>query len=1179
MGKYNRFWVKVTDSILWGCLAGLLLLFPVMTYLMQPAADLKQQSILKNIHDQKAILNTIRGEVALLSTTYMDNPREVLLDLLNQYSISIQTVKNDLNTIPRDIQDVREQWLVYFRQQDDFRNLILTISSQASRYVNLVSKSENVLSASQQSLKMLSLPETERLKYEALLSEGLFYNLRYVALPDRDGAYEMKHYLEKMQTILSDAGPEVKNIFGQVNRHQVSLRVSVENLQDSSTLLMTMPVFHELEAFEVIFEGWLAKARQQQNDSRWAMLAVITLLMIVVVIIMWRLRSFRQRLELSNMRLRAFKHALDEHAIVSITDPKGRITYVNRQFLDISGYEEQELLGQNHRIINSGVHPKGFFSELWGSVFDNKVWHGDVCNRSKSGNLYWVHATVVPIYDDEGHLASVISVRTDITDQKLIEKELSAQKERAERANQAKSNFLANMSHEIRTPMNAVIGMSHLARQCSQDDKVNGYVDKIQSAAQNLLAIINDILDFSKIEAGKLEVERIPFRLDNVMNNLADVAGIKAAENGLPLIFDIQHDIPSYYLGDPMRLGQVLLNLVNNAIKFTDSGDIHIGASLLCRTGNRVELRFSVKDTGIGLTAEEQQRLFKAFSQADTSTTRRYGGTGLGLAICKQLVELMEGEISVYSEPGKGSEFFFTIKADLHYVPEQEKPDLRSVRVLCIDDDKAARDCMLGILDSIGLNATGETSAPDGLNRLVNTDAMDEPPFDVVLVDWKMPVMDGFMVAQSIRNNSSLIRQPVIILVTGHGGEDLQSKIDPALIDAVLLKPVSGSHLLDTIQECLIQQRKSASGSSISHMFRDGDEINALLGAKVLIAEDNRINQEVIAGLLEPYGLELTLVGNGRDAVNAVQNQQFDLIMMDIQMPQLDGFQATEQILAMRLPKVPPVIAMTAHAMKEDIEQCLAQGMNDHIAKPVDPDVLKRILVKWIEPRVISGLVPIESKKSPEPFSIRGVDLNIALRSAADNPKLLKRLMKQFAEDYAQGIQPALDYMAEGNWVELERWLHTLKGTSATLGMTAIAEETRKTELIFQNNKLPGNHDLQLLTGMLVTMVNNVLSFVSDQEVIAEAASEQKAILDDIFRNAMMPLGQSDVNPEEIKSRVHEIRSMLTDGDAEVLDKVPELMELLQNDEQLLQHGADLMELVDSFEFDQALELLTQFEK
>ncbi|MBB1487390.1 hybrid sensor histidine kinase/response regulator [Oceanospirillum sediminis] len=1182
MIKSNAFWVRITDSILWISLSGLFLLFPLMAYLLQPSSDVRQDVIFESIHDQKELINAMRREVALLSRGYRDNPGDNFLDLFNQYEVSVKEIDHELRSIIKEIPEVREQWKLYRGQQQAFQQLILDISSMTASFALLVSQTGQVFVSAEEQLKATGLSAMALQEYKILLSGILFHNLRYVALPDAAGAFELKNYLDKVDAGLKMSPGAVQSVFNAVKLHHLRLRDTVEDMQDASDVLLALPLYLELEEFENRFESWVRIARKNQNDSRWAMLAVISLLIVIVVIILWRLRVFRRRLEVSNIRLRAFKDAMDEHAIVSITDPKGRITYVNKKFEDISGFSAEELLGKTHKVINSGVHPGGFFGELWQSALSDKVWHGEVCNRAKSGKLYWVNATVVPIYDHKKRMVSIVSVRTDISDQKLIEKELLAERDKAKQASDAKSSFLANMSHEIRTPMNAIIGMSHLAKQVSVDDRVNSYIDKIQLSSQNLLSIINDILDFSKIEAGKMDVERIPFRLDNVLNNLADVARVKAEEKSLPLIFDIDGALPAYFEGDPLRLGQVLLNLVNNAIKFTDSGEIRISASLLRQTGNQAELRFSVQDSGIGLSQEAQQRLFKAFSQADASTTRQYGGTGLGLAICKQLVELMGGQINVFSESGKGSEFFFTIKADIHHLPEEEKPALDTIRVLIIDDESVAVEACVELLNSINIDAVGETNSPDGLNRLVNAELVGEAPFDVVLVDWQMPVMDGFQVAQSIRNNSSLTQQPAIILITGHGGEDLQQKINPEFIDAVLLKPVSGSHLADSIQECLIRQNRvrGSGNGSIRHMFREGDEINALLGAKILIAEDNLINQEVITGLLEPYGLDLTLVDNGRDAVNAVQQQQYDLIMMDIQMPQLDGLQATLQIHEMQLPKTPPIIAMTAHAMQEDIVQCMSHGMNDHIAKPIDPDLLKEKLIQWIEPRVISGELESENgaeKGSSLPCAVEGVDLAIAMRSVAGNAELLIRLMKQFCDDYSEGITPARQYMAQGEWSDLKRWLHTLKGTSSTLGMSLIAENVKIVELMLVNNKLPGDHDLTALAEVLSATVNSVITCINEKgfdngQYKATAPDER------LFMQSIQPM-QSTNDPEKIKNLIQAIRVMLEEGDAEVLDKVPELMEQVQDNDTLMQHGVTLMELVESYEFDQALELLALFER
>ena len=1216
MAVSDSVWVKVTDSVLWICLASLLLLFPVMMYLLLPAENLNQQKVQDEIRLQKELLHTMRQDVALINRSNQEVSEERLRLKLNQYVDSILVVDNSLNEIQKSIPLVRTAWHHYQNEQDEFRNLMLDLAVQLEAYGQALNQMQSTFSHAQTALshsmhsvsskldpegqtfsgqqqEVLSSEEislSRQAEYQQMLNDLMFYSLRFAALPDNDTEKKLSIYLDQLKIEQEVSYSEAfKSVFGKTLRDVGDLLDRVRRLRTTAQSSTDLAIYYQLSHFEQQFENWLAGVQSQQRKSRWVMLGAIMLLVVIIVIILWRLRRFKFHLVKSNVKLESFKQALDYHAIVSITDPQGRIRYVNEKFLDISGFREEELIGKNHRIINSGMHPKGFFAGLWHTVLEHRVWHGDVCNRKKDGSLYWVHATVVPILSPTGELDSIISIRTDITEQKLVEKALSAEKEKAEVANQAKSDFLANMSHEIRTPMNAVIGMSHLARQSSKDRQVNGYIDKIQYSAQNLLSIINDILDFSKIEAGKMNVESVPFRLDSVLNNLADVVQVKAEEKNLPIVFERSDDVPLSLEGDPLRLGQVLLNLVSNAIKFTEQGGITLSIRLLQSCGDEVELRFSVKDTGIGLSDEAQKRLFKAFSQADTSTTRQYGGTGLGLAISKQLVELMGGEINVFSKMGMGSEFFFTVRLKRHQSINKDSVDLQQIRVLYIDDDAAVVESVCEQLRHKGISVTGESSSPDGLNCLVNTEVQGGQAFDVVLVDWQMPVMDGFTVAKSIRNNSSLTKQPAVILVTSNGGADLRQKDNHDLIDSVVLKPINVDHLLDNIKEILTKRLEQSQQPLRRQMFREGDEIHALLGAKVLIAEDNIINQEVIQGLLEPYGLDITLVDNGYAAVEAVQQQTFDLVLMDIQMPKLDGLQATKNIKQLDLARLPPIVAMTAHAMQDDIDHCLSIGMSDHIGKPIDPGRLKEVLIKWIEPRIFTSTsgegvscnadFPDQEQKGPDMLCLlEGVDLNMALRSTAGNKKLLKRLMEQFLKDYHDYTSSIEQMVASGDNESLKHWLHTLKGTSATLGMNGVSSVASELEYKLMHGIAPAGLDLQVVSEPLSRVLNSVSEYLSNKNTMAGRIGEPDIDRQENFIQSVSPLTATEIDPEKVAVMVADIKQMLREGNADVLDKLPELMEMVQSEETLLDKAVKLLELVERYEFDLALEELKNFD-
>jgi PAS domain S-box-containing protein len=645
------------------------------------------------------------------------------------------------------------------------------------------------------------------------------------------------------------------------------------------------------------------------------------------------------------LEAQTIRDIIQQHFIVSIANPQGRITSVNRAFTDISGYSLTQLLGQDHRLLNAGVHPPAFWQTMWRTVTSGQPWRGEVCNRRQDGSLYWVDSIIAPFFDTRGRIESYVSIRRDITASKAYEASLQEAKHQAEQASQAKSRFLANMSHEIRTPMNAILGLLQLLQHSALAAEQRDYVDKTEAAARSLLGLLNDILDFSKVEAGKMTLDVQPFRLDQLMHNLSVLLSASNIHKPLELIFAIEAGIPPWLMGDAMRLQQVLVNLAGNAIKFTEQGEVILRVGLQALEADTATLAFSVQDSGIGMSQGQQDKLFHSFSQAETSTTRRFGGTGLGLAISQRIVQLMGGEIQVSSQPGQGSCFSFTLQLALATTLNDNRPIHSSgMPILIVDDNPVARAATASMASQLGWQATCLASGEEVMRMLAASQGQPLP-YKLVLIDWHMPGQDGWATCRELRRHDSEIK---MIMVTSHGQDMLATRSDRerSLLAGFLVKPLTPVMLGDAVRKLGIEQQDNP----VPLPQASTGPVAPLAGLLLLLVEDNATNRLVAKGLLGKDGAQVDVAENGEEAVRAVakMSRRYDAILMDLQMPVMDGLTAAREIRQTLGEQQLPIIAMTANAMQDDRQNCLAAGMNDHIGKPFAIAELRDMLLRHI---------------------------------------------------------------------------------------------------------------------------------------------------------------------------------------------------------------------------------------
>jgi len=804
--------------------------------------------------------------------------------------------------------------------------------------------------------------------------------------------------------------------------------------------------------------------------------------------------------------------------------------FIQRPIDKVEGYKDEDF-------FDDAALVEGFRYADRQILADEQVLRIEEWVTFPDGSKILLDTLKTPFYDNEGNLMGLLGISRDITDRIKQERLLIAAKEEAEHATAAKSDFIAKISHEIRTPMNAIIGLSRLSLKTDLSEEQRDYAEKIQYSGEALLGLINDILDFSKIEAGKLSIEQTPFSFNEIIDNVININAINAHKKNLELITYINKAIPIELIGDPFRLQQIFVNLVNNSVKFTEKGSIKISIDLKKETNKQVVLACSVSDTGIGMSEEQQEHLFESFSQADNTVTRKYGGTGLGLTISKELTELMGGAITLKSSLGNGSTFTFTLRLDksTSAIPKQQTSveDYKHLRILVVDDSSIARNVLMQILSEWCLNVEESHNGQDAIHAIEQAQ-LDGHPFDIVFMDWRMPTMDGIEASKRIAQ-LNLDHSPQILMVSAFDKDAAKSQAEKnnVNIHQFLEKPVNQMTLSTSINNVLYNKPQTFISPNI-----DEDYIPDFSTSHILMVEDNAINRQVAAGFLQDTKVSIDVAENGLIALEKVQSKQYDVVLMDIQMPEMDGLTATREIRNTLNFKSLPIIAMTAHAMATDKEKSMAAGMNEHITKPISPKQLYTSLLNYLTDEkaastthktkassVVELVEKIEFSNIESLKQVPNLDAAKALNNLRGKAPLYLNLLTDFYREQTAQVKLLSPLFSEEKWDELYRVIHTLKSNSAYIGAYALSTLCMK----FEADLTEKMYQLSTLEN-IVEQANTLLLNLQHSQQVAAVPKEENV---------------QSFNTEQLIKQLNEINGLLEASSFNVESAIPALSTLV----------------------------------